>query len=227
MPVRWHSTAGRRFSARIWVYRRREEDADGLRADEDQLPDRADWSLSRVLALQAERHGGKPFVTEPGRVSYTYRETDGIASRIAGGLRDRGLEAGDRLMIYLDNCSEYILAWFGASRANVVEVPTNTDYFGDFLRHCLTVTSPRAIVVGTRYVPRFAELGEFLRETSPAFFVVGDDAQASLETLRALGCRAEPSTHCGLGAGGACRPPAATRLGAMSSPPGTPGRRRA
>ena len=161
------------------------------------FPDRADWNLSRVLAIQAARYGDKPFLTEPERDPahrvYSYRRTDELASRIAGGLVARGFAKGDRLAIYLDNCSEYILAWFGASRAGVVEVPTNNSYFGDFLSHCTGVTSPRGIVVSPNYVPRFAEIGKTLAAGSvkPVFFVVGEEVAAELQSLRALGFTAE------------------------------------
>jgi len=155
------------------------------------FPNRADWSLSRVLREQANRYGNKPFLTEPGHAAFTYKEIDAVASRIAGGLQKRGFETGDRLQIYLDNCSEYILAWFGATRAGVVEVPTNTSYFGDFLAHTLNVTTPRGIVVGANYVSRFAEIGPTLKKLNPVFFVIGENSTDEIRTLKGLGFRAE------------------------------------
>lgn len=155
------------------------------------FPDREDWTLSGILAKQAKRYGNKPYLTEPERASYSYRQTDELASRIAAGLLDRGLQAGDRLMIYLDNCAEYVLAWFGAVRASVVEVPTNSEYFGDFLRHAVRLTGPRGIVVGARYVARFAEIDDVLRVLQPRFFVLGEQADAEIATLRKLGYEAE------------------------------------
>ena len=161
------------------------------------FPDRADWNLSKILGIQAKRYGDKPFLTEPERDPahrvYSYRRTDEMASRIAGGLVARGFSAGDRLSIYLDNCSEYILAWFGASRAGVVEVPTNNGYFGDFLAHCLSVAGPRGVVVSTNYVPRFVEIAKALAsaKTKPMFFVLGDGGDAAIKSLRDLGFAAE------------------------------------
>src|SRR5271155_5583666 len=87
------------------------------------FPDRDDWILSRILAEQSLRHANKIFLSEPPDRTYTYSEIDDLASRIGSGLLERGLVEGDRLLILLPNCSEYILAWFGAARAGIVEVP--------------------------------------------------------------------------------------------------------
>lgn len=162
------------------------------------FPNRADWNLSKILRMQAERHGDKPFLVEPERDAahrtYSYRRTDELASRIAGGLLERGFQAGDRLTLYLDNCSEYVLAWFGASRAGVVEVPTNNSYFGDFLAHCLNVAGPRGIVVSSNYVARFVEIAKALSgyKVKPCFFVYGESIDAELKALRDAGFTAEP-----------------------------------
>src|SRR5436190_23668361 len=116
------------------------------------FPDRKDWSRSNILGIQAKKYGDKTFLTEPGRGAFTYRQMDESATRVAGGLIARGFQLGDRMMIYMDNRNEYIHAWFGATRAGVVEVPTNTGYFGDFLKHALNVTKPHGVAVGSNYV---------------------------------------------------------------------------
>jgi crotonobetaine/carnitine-CoA ligase len=162
------------------------------------FPDRANWGLSKILGIQARKYGEKTFLTEPGRdpasCTFSYRQTDELASRIAGALIERGFQAGDRLSIYLDNCAEYILTWFGASRAGVVEVPTNNSYFGDLLAHCISVTTPRGVVVSADYAARFVEIGKSMTEAriKPMFFVIGKNAEAEIKSLQALGFMAEP-----------------------------------
>lgn len=152
---------------------------------------RDDWTLSRILQIQAALWGDKTFLTAPGKGRLSYRETNAMASQIAGGLEERGFKSGDRLQIYLDNCPEYILSWFGASRIGVVEVPINTDYFGSFLAHCVDLTRPRGVVVHAHYVDRYIALGEQLKTLNPAFFIVGEDAAGEVKALRALGYAAE------------------------------------
>lgn len=155
------------------------------------FPHRKDWTLSNILRIQAERYGDKVFLDEPGRGAFTYRQMDEIASRVAGGLIERQFAVGERLMILMDNRHEYVHAWFGAARAGVVEVPTNTGYYGDFLKHVLNVTMPRGIMVGSNYVSRFVDIADSIRALVPYFFVVGEEAGAGVEALEQAGYRAE------------------------------------
>ncbi len=129
--------------------------------------DNRDWTLSAVLGIQAARYGDKVFLVQPDRATVSYREMDDAATVIAHNLIARGFRAGDRMMLLADNCYEYIQAWFGAARAGVVEVPTNTGYFGDFLRHALDVTTPRGVLVDSRYAGRFADIAGTLRAPAP------------------------------------------------------------
>jgi carnitine-CoA ligase len=159
------------------------------------FPDRADWILSQILSVRAKQFVDKTFITQPGGSTYSYAQTDAIASGISQGLIDRGLRPGDRLLIYLDNCPEYVIAWFGAARANVVEVPINTEYFGSMLQHCVTMSEPRGIVVGSRYVDRFIQIADSLRTHKILFFVYGEDDNDAIRMLSDNGLSAEPLEH--------------------------------
>jgi len=55
----------------------------------------------------------------------TYRELDGAADRLAHGLVDRGVEAGDRIAIQLDNNADAVTALFAAVKAGAVFVMIN------------------------------------------------------------------------------------------------------
>ncbi|MGE0796783.1 MAG: AMP-binding protein [Lautropia sp.] len=156
------------------------------------FPDRRDWTLATILAIQADRYGDKPFLTEPGRGVFTYRQMDRIAACIAGGLLARGFRPGDRMVIDMDNAAEYIQAWFGAARAGIVEVPVNPAYFGDLLMHALTVTQPRCVLVDTDHVGQFLGIASAIRAMELHFFVVGERADEDVRALQSSGLRAEP-----------------------------------
>jgi acyl-CoA synthetase (AMP-forming)/AMP-acid ligase II len=55
----------------------------------------------------------------------TYAEADRAANRVAHALADAGLEIGDRAAILAKNCLEYVVFYYGASKAGVVPVPLN------------------------------------------------------------------------------------------------------
>ena len=58
--------------------------------------------------------------------TWTFGDLEAAVLSIAGGLLARGLVAGDRLLIRLDNTSAYALLFFGAIAAGLVPIPAST-----------------------------------------------------------------------------------------------------
>jgi long-chain acyl-CoA synthetase len=86
-------------------------------------------NLVHMLRASVERRGAAEAVAETGggpRLSYT--ELWDRAARVAGGLRDRGVERGDRAAIRLGNGIDWVLAFLGAVLADAVVVPVNTRF---------------------------------------------------------------------------------------------------
>ena len=66
-----------------------------------------------------------PLAVSDGRSSWTYRELIERAARIGGALRARGLVPGDRVLLSLENCSEFFELLFGCWAAGLCAVPAN------------------------------------------------------------------------------------------------------
>lgn len=82
-------------------------------------------SLAHVLAETTSRVGARTaLVTLDGR-KVSYPELDAAASRVAAGLRDLGVEPGDRVAIAMQNIPEFASAYFGILRAGAIVVPLN------------------------------------------------------------------------------------------------------
>jgi crotonobetaine/carnitine-CoA ligase len=91
---------------------------------------------------------------------WTYAEFAHDVSMIAEGLRRRGVGAGDMVLIHLDNCPEYVLAWFACARLGAVTVCTNTRssldeliYFGSHSGASVVVTQPSLAQLVTNAIP--------------------------------------------------------------------------
>ncbi len=85
--------------------------------------------------VSAQRFPDKPFI-----VFYdtpvTFSEFKDEAERIAGYLQHEcGVKAGDRVLLYLQNSPQWVLAYYGILRANAVVVPVNPMNMTDELRH--------------------------------------------------------------------------------------------
>jgi len=128
------------------------------------------FDIPHLLQQQADTRGSHPFLIwepfEGDRRVWSYAEFVDATRRVAAGLRARGVQVGDRVLVHLDNCPESIFAWFGCAVAGASAVTTNARSVADEL----TYYAETAQVVGAITQPRFAEL--VASATSPTFLVV-------------------------------------------------------
>ncbi|MFC7045971.1 class I adenylate-forming enzyme family protein [Halobacteriaceae archaeon GCM10025711] len=91
----------------------------------------------------------------------------------AGGLHDRGLDPGDRLLLYLPNCPQYVVAALGGFKAGTPVSPMNPQYKAREIGHQLSDTGAKAVVT---HAALREPLGEALAESdlSPTVITVGD-----------------------------------------------------
>jgi malonyl-CoA/methylmalonyl-CoA synthetase len=82
--------------------------------------------------------------------TYTLGEIDDRSNRMAALFGERGLEAGDRLCVYLSNCLELIDIYLGCVKSGVIFVPINILYREREILHILTDSEPKADAVGIR-----------------------------------------------------------------------------
>ncbi len=148
--------------------------------------DRSAWNTPEVLRRRAASHGERVYLDVPSEnLTLTYSETLAVAERAARGLLSAGAAPGDRVLIMLPNCSQYILAWLGSSLAGMSEVPINTAYRGSFLEHQARTVSPSVAVVHPDFAQRFAEGAEAVR-TVRRFYLAGGDEAARSEAAATL-----------------------------------------
>ncbi len=80
--------------------------------------------LPVIFNRQAHRVPRKPALIFYGR-ELTFAELHEATDRVAGWLRSRGLRPGDRVAIYLENCPQFAIAYFGALKAGAINVCLN------------------------------------------------------------------------------------------------------
>jgi crotonobetaine/carnitine-CoA ligase len=95
-------------------------------------------------------------------VQFTYRELDAAVDRVARGLRALGVGRGDRVGVMLDNGPDAVLAWFAANQLGAVNVPVNTAYKGEFLRHQLKDSGCAVCIVEGDFVSRLESVQDGL-----------------------------------------------------------------
>jgi long-chain acyl-CoA synthetase len=85
-------------------------------------------SLVTMLRASVEKAPTVEAIVEAGGPRVTYRQLWDRAARIAGGLRQAGIERGDRVAIRLGNGLDWCLAFYGIQLAGAIGVPVNTRF---------------------------------------------------------------------------------------------------
>ena len=111
--------------------------------------------------------------------SYTYGEILSLARGFARFLEEHGIAKGDRVMIWGENCAEWVAVFFGCVLRGVVVVPMDDAAASDFAARVLRQVGAKLVVASEKH----------LRGSSFKGFPV---ASIPLEELEAA--EAEPST---------------------------------
>ncbi|WP_030978545.1 long-chain-fatty-acid--CoA ligase [Streptomyces sp. NRRL S-1824] len=81
-------------------------------------------NLAHNLAASVARDGDAPAI-RLGDTLLTYAELDEASARVAGLLRDRGVQPGDRVGCMLPNVPQFAAVYYGILRVGAVVVPMN------------------------------------------------------------------------------------------------------
>jgi crotonobetaine/carnitine-CoA ligase len=95
------------------------------------------------------------------------------------------VKPGDRVATLIENSPEAMLAWWGAVRGNVVAVPINTAYKGDYLVHQLVDSGARIIVVEESLGERVAQVVDGVPGLEHVI-VIGDPAAVATTQVKSI-----------------------------------------
>lgn len=88
----------------------------------------------------------------------TYAAMEEQIARLARGLRSLGIDRGDRVVTLLETGPDGVICWFAINRLGAINVPINTAYMGDFLRHQVNDSGARIAICENEFVSRFTAL---------------------------------------------------------------------
>src|SRR6476469_4357817 len=77
----------------------------------------------------------------------TYAQTAERAAHVAAGLRDLGVNEGDRVAVMMTNRSQFLYAWFGILKLAAIEVPIHDAARGPGISHILNTTGAKVLIV--------------------------------------------------------------------------------
>jgi fatty-acyl-CoA synthase len=109
-------------------------------------------SIGVHLAGIAARFGDdEALVVRHQDIRWTWREFDERVTRLAAGLLRLGLQPGDRVGIWAQNCAEWVLVQFATARAGLIMVNINPAYRRSELEYVLDKVQCSALVLAPAF----------------------------------------------------------------------------
>ena len=109
-------------------------------------------TLYQMLMVSQQRFGNEPcfgYIPSPGmaRIHLTYNEFGDLSTAMAKGLRDIGVEKGDRVAIILDNSVEWAALSYGANALGAAYTAMYTHQHGKDWAYILDDATPKVVAV--------------------------------------------------------------------------------
>ena len=122
-------------------------------------------NLAALLFDVARRQPEAPAVSD-GAHALTYREFAGRISSLAGSLRARGLDPGDRVMLCMENCAEFLELMFACWTAGLCAVPVNARLHLREVEHIAGDSGVRLLVATPSLAEALAPLAQSVEALS-------------------------------------------------------------
>ena len=94
----------------------------------------------------------------------TYENLDIISNQFAHKFRDLGIKKDDKIAIMMNNHPIFIYAWFGSAKLGAVEVPINTAYKGDLLKHIINNSDSKLLIIDSSLLEGLLAIKDELTE---------------------------------------------------------------
>jgi len=120
-----------------------------LQQSAGKFPDSTALIFGGMAPLLGEQHS-----------TMTYRELNDTVNRFAAGLQQLGLKQGDRVALYMPNCPQMVIAYYGVLRAGGVVVPSNPLYVPREIEHQLKDSGATMAVSLSLLYPNIKQIRE-------------------------------------------------------------------
>jgi amino acid adenylation domain-containing protein len=112
--------------------------------------------VEEFLRSSANRLPGKVALVA-GKTRSSFKDLDLLSDRLAATLVARGVKRGDRVVVFMDNCAEAVVAIFATLKAGAVFSPVNASTKADKLAYILNNSEATAVVTQHKLVSTVAD----------------------------------------------------------------------
>jgi fatty-acyl-CoA synthase len=157
--------------------------------------------ITEMLARNARMYGTEIALIErePAknkRIEITWQTFDTQANQVANALLKKGVQKGDRVILLLMNCIEWLPIYFGILRTGAWAVPLNFRFDANTIKRCTEVAEAKVFVFGEEFIDRVNSIKNDLH-TVTGFVFAGPETKRPeyaefYETILASGGPADP-----------------------------------
>jgi long-chain acyl-CoA synthetase len=104
-----------------------------------------DLSVPEIFDAVSTKYSGNTALIFYGK-KISYKELRELTDRFAAALADLGVVKGDRVALYLLNCPQYVIAYFGALKAGATVTPISPVYTSKEVKHQLEDSGAETVV---------------------------------------------------------------------------------
>ncbi|MDT7835580.1 class I adenylate-forming enzyme family protein [Aquabacterium sp. OR-4] len=116
-------------------------------------------SVHAMLAASVARSPQAEALVD-GERRWRYEQLDADCARLAAGLAAAGLVRGERVLMFIDNCAEFVLVWLALQRLGVITVPVGVREQRPGLAYIARQCGAAAVVADAGLVPRLPDATE-------------------------------------------------------------------
>ena len=143
--------------------------------------------INTAFEIAVRRFPDRIFLRFSGK-DYSFKETNMSVAKLAGGMVQRGVARGDRVMVMMKNSVEMVHTWLATNRIAAIWVPINVELRSLTLQHVVDSAHAKLVVLDSEFVDIFrtVQLGEQCQ------IYVKDMGENGFEPLSALCNLGEP-----------------------------------
>ena len=121
------------------------------------------------------------FLNDNKGLKITYRELDSETAKLANGLKELGLSAGDRVTVQVDKCIEMVYLYLACIRSNIIFHPLNPAYKEKELSYFLDDAKPSLFISNEETISSISDLK--LGHSIDHLFVLNDDGSGNFSDI--------------------------------------------
>jgi long-chain acyl-CoA synthetase len=103
-----------------------------------------EYTFSRFERM-CEKYPNRPAIVYLGE-GFSYGKLRDLINRFAGALNKLGVNKGDRVMIYVANCAQWVIAFFGIQKVGAVAVPVSPIYTSYEIEYMINDSGAETII---------------------------------------------------------------------------------